>query len=443
MLAALTYIFYLVSVRPSSPSWIHDGLEYLGAYFPSFTVDSFIGTQDAWSSVGDLLNFIFGIPTALAGSIVAILLAQKAYDLSRAQSELESRNYVEGKVNEVVEHYWSLGMSLNDVDRLLDAYVTASVIEAGVINAYKEFSVADRKESNSEKNIEQAKVERLKIEAEFWSAIENVGVSLRSFYRSRLAMSLWESKSPTTNASIQNLGPETLNLLPAFESSKQAPPKLEGCQNISNLANHFMQPLGFTHRDATPAWLLAAFLSQNEIRPDIERYKSEIADHKDTIKTGKGVATVDGVEDEDIIWHPSPTDTITAEWKRLDAFIAASALREPTIRLKLLGSIISYRTFQAKGLPMMYNDGLLALCSVILNFPDMANQDEQLKATVSELEMDDTMISKAVENLKQHNIPAYVPSWMVDVAKSLKSGPDVVTYFNVETAGYRKSGIEL
>jgi hypothetical protein len=60
----------------------------------SFSIIVAISEND-WSNVGDLLGAVVGIPVALAGSLVAVLLAHRAYIISKRQVQYDSMQYYE------------------------------------------------------------------------------------------------------------------------------------------------------------------------------------------------------------------------------------------------------------------------------------------------------------------------------------------------------------
>jgi hypothetical protein len=60
---------------------------------------------EEWSFIGDMLQAVVGIPVALAGSLVAVLLAHRAYSISKKQVLYEELNYYEPVIRDAVAIY--------------------------------------------------------------------------------------------------------------------------------------------------------------------------------------------------------------------------------------------------------------------------------------------------------------------------------------------------
>jgi len=72
----------------------------------AFTVFVESDTTDSWSRTGDMLGAVIGIPTALAGSLVAILLAHRAYKVASDQLYYDGLNYYDQIVKDAVDIYF-------------------------------------------------------------------------------------------------------------------------------------------------------------------------------------------------------------------------------------------------------------------------------------------------------------------------------------------------
>lgn len=77
-----------------------------------------IKSQDieSWSSVSDLLSATMGISVALAGSLVAIYLAHRAYSVSQRQSDFEVISFIEGMSERSADAYWELSKALSEIE---------------------------------------------------------------------------------------------------------------------------------------------------------------------------------------------------------------------------------------------------------------------------------------------------------------------------------------
>jgi hypothetical protein len=81
----------------------------------AFTImdrQSYLPSPDAWDSIADALGVIIGIPTSLAGSIVAVVLAGRALALTKRQTYQEMVTFVEGEVRGLTEAFTELGESI-------------------------------------------------------------------------------------------------------------------------------------------------------------------------------------------------------------------------------------------------------------------------------------------------------------------------------------------
>ena len=65
-----------------------------------------------WSNISDLFNLILGVPTALAGSVVALFIAHRAYVISSRQSYYETLQYLEKIVSDSSLLFWNLASDL-------------------------------------------------------------------------------------------------------------------------------------------------------------------------------------------------------------------------------------------------------------------------------------------------------------------------------------------
>jgi hypothetical protein len=71
----------------------------------------------SWDSAGAGLGLIFSIPIALSGSVVAIVLAQRAVDISKKQEFLASMSIVDPLLNQAEEYFFR---HAQNVERILD-----------------------------------------------------------------------------------------------------------------------------------------------------------------------------------------------------------------------------------------------------------------------------------------------------------------------------------
>jgi len=77
----------------------------LGGVFFLILKSVWIEPSGDWSTTGDMLGAVVGIPVALAGSLVAVLLAHRAYSISRRQLDYDSISYYEPIIKDAVEIY--------------------------------------------------------------------------------------------------------------------------------------------------------------------------------------------------------------------------------------------------------------------------------------------------------------------------------------------------
>ena len=84
-----------------------------------------------WSSIADALNIIFGLPIAFAGSVVAILLAERALSVSHRQEYQENIKYISDAINSIYDVYWTIWRALRtyffSVSELIKIYNSSLV----------------------------------------------------------------------------------------------------------------------------------------------------------------------------------------------------------------------------------------------------------------------------------------------------------------------------
>lgn len=72
-----------------------------------------------WSSASDIMSAIIGIPVALAGSLVAIYIAHRAYIISQNQADFESMTFIESLCERSADTYWELCAALQALDTMM------------------------------------------------------------------------------------------------------------------------------------------------------------------------------------------------------------------------------------------------------------------------------------------------------------------------------------
>lgn len=103
-------------------------------------IDRFILSIGQWSSVSDVISSSFGVPVALIGSMVAIYLAQRGFELSRDQHRIVTRQYrseaqaiVNQSARETSDIFWNISKGLDATLHQADALISrvADVVVPG------------------------------------------------------------------------------------------------------------------------------------------------------------------------------------------------------------------------------------------------------------------------------------------------------------------------
>jgi len=169
-----------------------------------------------WSSIGDALDIVFGLPIAFAGSVVAILLAERALDVSHRQEYQDNFKYISDAVNSIYEVYWTIGRSLRAyffcVSELINSY-------------YSSLDDNNEKESFISEYIDKV--------------IEAREVLLQSFNgiaRNETTLKLWKRKCSSANNSMFNrydygLLDSSSSFLPLY--------KIDDIANVINSFDYF------------------------------------------------------------------------------------------------------------------------------------------------------------------------------------------------------------
>lgn len=98
------------------------------------------GVKDDWSSAADFLSAVIGLPIALAGSIVAIYIAHRAFFVSQRQADFEVNAYIEKLSDKSAETFWRLSGTLREIDELASEFAFKSVLLQTHLSSKKERS---------------------------------------------------------------------------------------------------------------------------------------------------------------------------------------------------------------------------------------------------------------------------------------------------------------
>lgn len=148
---------------------------------------------ETWSSLSDFITATLGIAVALAGSVVAIYIAHRAYSISRKQAFLEERAIVERTVDKTVETLWDLSRSLHNLfDRTNDLVLTA-LSDGAMRRGFNQ-------EPESEYDIGRYEVALV----EYQRSIENVRMATLKTIRDPIARAAFKRSSKRFNENLSS-----------------------------------------------------------------------------------------------------------------------------------------------------------------------------------------------------------------------------------------------
>lgn len=132
----------------------------------------------SWSPSSDALSVILGLPVALAGSILAILLAERALSVSQRQEFQDNRKYIEEITDTVINVYWNICQSIRfyyiSTSKVIDYY-------------FRNFNTVDKK-WNTEKNEDEFKTICLSLFEKQNSLID----SIFAIGQNSICVSIWK-----------------------------------------------------------------------------------------------------------------------------------------------------------------------------------------------------------------------------------------------------------
>lgn len=175
----LSFIFFLFSflINDSQSEVV---TEFLG------------GSRGDWSSVSDFLGVTLGIPVALLGSVVALVLAHKAYAISKRQEELEQRRYFEDLAVDAANAFWSLSSSIHSLDHSSRGLLRLLMSDEWLYKRSARALDGDRNENEKVDGVEDRNFkEAFGIINQVRIDFENVSDSLLMILRQPLALKCW------------------------------------------------------------------------------------------------------------------------------------------------------------------------------------------------------------------------------------------------------------
>lgn len=156
----------------------------------------FFPNNSLWSPTADALGLIIGIPTALAGSIVAMILAHKAYQVSENQANLEQKKHIQEVVAEISSMYWDIANSVQNIDIGLSNFVISSISLEDIDSAIEEeLSTSTQDNLKHLEGVRSRKLDSyLTYKSEFDSALNDLCLSIRQINRNVVVYNAWREK---------------------------------------------------------------------------------------------------------------------------------------------------------------------------------------------------------------------------------------------------------
>lgn len=389
-----------------------------------------------WSSISDAINAVLGIPTSLAGAVVAVALAHRAYVLAKRQVRYDSLAYVETVITNIERVYWDLANALRHLEREANDLYQA-ILRNRYRSGYKdERNLPDPTLGEPEVNIGKELEDLTRVNDRVDAAVEGVADAVLGILRDPLARAVWRSWDTDRKSK---------GLIPAFIQLSTFNPSILGANLFTSLDPRFSerhphslaQALrdGGTHFGPEDRQLLPKIISfERELR-DVET-SDEIIQLKEARKPRnpgdkldlsrlklKRVSEV--LEDQILpkIDAKSYALRLIAHWNR----------NRGEERLSVIGALVSLKPFYGENRinahQPYYNLGAAVLSEVIQRRPESERLKAAIKSLLLERGEDDPRLVQVAKNMiDDKGFEHYVSPWMIEAAEKLESKPDLLVY---------------
>lgn len=352
-----------------------------------------------WSESSDFLGAIFGIPTALAGSIVAILLAHKAYAVSKQQSKFEAQIYLEAAATQLAETYWDVSSAMRKVDEAHDALLI------------------DLTRKTETKAGSAEGLNRDHLDKEYKEALNSLAHALLSIHKNALAFETWKSIDHAKIA--DNIRISQNSALSSFTSGARRP-SFTLCdttdlaalsQSLIINSREMSLPFGLVKGFYILLWQKIDLFNRN-LCPD-GRYRNA----KEVEENSEGVL----IQDDIFELQPEPS---IFKLRHLAEFKGS--------RTAFMGERLSASYGPSKfgdqedGIPstLVLRDGAFILAAIFQAWPTDENLETAVRKFMNDRKIYSIDLDVAARIVRDKNIPAYIPNSMRDDAAAFLEDAD-------------------
>lgn len=353
-----------------------------------------------WSQTSDFLSAAIGIPTALAGSIVAIVLAHRAYTVSRQQSRFEEQIYLETAVGNLAEIYWTLSVAMRRVDEAHD------------------FMLADltRKPDAVKKNAET--LSREAVEKAFRSTLKELSQALLAIHKDALAFEAWRAidhhgvtlrVKNAQSAALKNFsGGELRPMVSKVDTSNLS----EVSQEIVIKSRDPRTKFGLLKSFYILLWQTREFGKRVLCADGSYRTKEEIESGED------GLSFVNKIFESQVAASTFDLADLSQKIGSRTALMGE--------RLNTSYGLSSFADIKG-GVPsgLIIRDGAFLISAVLLAWPTEEQLENVVLKFVKDRRMDSIDRDVCKRIVRDKNIPAYLPKNMLDDAIAFLSDPNL------------------
>ncbi|WP_156943884.1 hypothetical protein [Roseivivax isoporae] len=381
-----------------------------GPSYPENSIDAILEKQNIndWSSIADFLSAVVGIPVALAGSLVAIYIAHRAYIVTRNQSDFESLAFVESITERCSESYWNLSRALDKFDVAARSIPPESLTHP---QFYKGKDPYDHEYSDEEKGeaAHAGKYDKKNGAAEL--AIQKVtdasvelSNAILAILRDPLSSRMWEAAKPSVPL------PEGL----VFSDERQLITRKGAFHGVdpASLAQIIttLTTDGFYDHYLNKADFSREFLLREHARKKASKKSLESP-------FGKSLSDAPYAK----LSEPEINELQKIE---LLPIAVVGALENPVTRFLIAGAILGTERCQLHRTPHTLNVGAILLSIAILSFPDTSNQEQALIDYLDDnVEMSPQAKRRSRRMLLAKNISSYLSPNIKEVAEALRRYP--------------------
>lgn len=353
-----------------------------------------------WSATADFLSLVLGVPVSLAGSIVAIYIAHRAFVVSEKQSDLESRMYIDQSSEKVAETYWQITNSIRDLDITLDDF------------AFKTFLLEMLKDTSkgSGERVSNLRDEVKAIANIFENQINDLSVKILLILRDPISLEDWRQKSEYW---------DTISTSNALQHEKEfVPPEIQSLlDNLdpSTVSQEIRRYI--SKKNLSEVTDLTSIFRKSMLRTFVKEMKSDDGGHTYRFLTDDN----------------QPDRSRTAkEWmsNTMHLYDVKKQLQNPEARLLIIGSLIGVSNFKTSDQQFkqrwggdgsaIINVGALLILHFVTSYPTTQTLSNSMNSFMDRsYNLSKHERYQSLTNLTSKNIDSYLPLWLSQAAKAI------------------------